>query len=414
MTYVEFFDESAIKNVCTCLTDSPEKVIFIGDNSKKMQRHIKNYQSVFSARGQNIEFTFKTVSKNNLESMISVISAIVEENESCAFDITGGEEIYILALGMVCEKNPDKNIQVHRFNVKNNRIYDCDKDGVTVYKEPLKLSVRENIKIYGGELSRGMGKDNISFSRELTEETLVDLENIWQVCKGNVRLWNVQIGIFSAAEKVGTKSADGLTVTAPISATEAYLKRHKAEFKTIRGIIDALRSKGLLTEFLLDDTTVKLTYKSSAVKRCLTKAGQALEMKIFLTAKSIKNDDGSNLFNDVVNGAVIDWDGTCGDPFETENEIDVLAMHGIVPVFVSCKNGAVTSEELYKLSTVAERFGGKGAKKVLVATALKELGSAGEYLRQRAEDMGIYLIEDVQEMTQRELEKKLANICPVH
>ena len=51
--------------------------------------------------------------------------------------------------------------------------------------------------------------------------------------------------------------------------------------------------------------------------------------------------------------------GAVPRPQETKNEIDVMLMRGVVPVFVSCKNGAVKMDELYKLDTVAQRFGGR-------------------------------------------------------
>ncbi|MBQ3004644.1 MAG: hypothetical protein IJD88_01815 [Clostridia bacterium] len=67
-------------------------------------------------------------------------------------------------------------------------------------------------------------------------------------------------------------------------------------------------------------------------------------------------------------GVVIDWDGKLHDEntekvLDTENEIDVLMMHGVIPVFVSCKSSSVDSNELYKLNTIAEKFGGPYAKK---------------------------------------------------
>ena len=70
----------------------------------------------------------------------------------------------------------------------------------------------------------------------------------------------------------------------------------------------------------------------------------------------------------------------------------------------------VTSDELYKLSTVAERFGGKHAKKVLVTTSLDFLGEACKYVRQRALDMGIQLLENVQKLDDEELAKKSRNL----
>ena len=45
-----------------------------------------------------------------------------------------------------------------------------------------------------------------------------------------------------------------------------------------------------------------------------------------------------------------------------ENEVDLILLHSTVPVFVSCKNRFVSSDELYKLDSVSRRFGGKYAK----------------------------------------------------
>ena len=77
------------------------------------------------------------------------------------------------------------------------------------------------------------------------------------------------------------------------------------------------------------------------------------------------------------------------------------------PVFISCKNGIVTSDELYKLDAVADRFGGKYAKKVLVATSIGSLGEAGKYLSQRAKDMNIRLVENIQDLDDAELARKI-------
>ena len=138
-------------------------------------------------------------------------------------------------------------------------------------------------------------------------------------------------------------------------------------------------------------------------------------MKVYTIAKALRENDGTPVYNDVANGVVIDWDGEFHNEavealYDTENEIDVLLMHGVVPVFVSCKNGAVSSDELYKLNTVAERFGGQYAKRVLVATALESMGESGKYIRQRAKDMNIKLVENVQELDDAEFAKKIKSL----
>ncbi|MBQ1309070.1 MAG: hypothetical protein IIY54_05140 [Ruminococcus sp.] len=84
-------------------------------------------------------------------------------------------------------------------------------------------------------------------------------------------------------------------------------------------------------------------------------------------------------------------------------------MRGTIPVFVSCKNGRVEMDELYKLDTVAERFGGSYAKKVVVATALNKNNSFTKYFEQRAHDMDITLVDDILEATDKALERAVGS-----
>ena len=141
MTYIEFFDESALENISTCLTNKPDRVIYIGNDLTLMNKHIDNYKKVLSARNFDIEFISKTVPRSKLESAINVLSDIVEQYDDCVFDITGGDEMYTLALGIVYANHPNRGIQIHKMNLKNNSVYDCDRDGKTVFKETPVLSV---------------------------------------------------------------------------------------------------------------------------------------------------------------------------------------------------------------------------------------------------------------------------------
>ena len=85
-------------------------------------------------------------------------------------------------------------------------------------------------------------------------------------------------------------------------------------------------------------------------------------------------------------------------------------MKDSIPIFISCKNGNFDVDELYKLNTVAERFGSGYAKKVLIASELDKLGYKAEYIRARAEDMRIRLIEDVDRMEDAELDRLLRSL----
>ena len=71
------------------------------------------------------------------------------------------------------------------------------------------------------------------------------------------------------------------------------------------------------------------------------------------------------------------------------NEIDVVLMSGMQPIFISCKTGkTVGKEELYEISSLAEHF---HAKAVLAVT--KNLDNESKsLLLLRAKQMGVSLI----------------------
>ena len=415
MTYIEFFDKIASENVCACLTYTPERVIYIGDDKTLINKHIENYKKIFKDSEPKIEFGCRSVTRSKLNEIVRVLSELIETYDDCVFDITGGDEMYILALGIVYSRYPEKNIQIHKFNLRNNAIYDCDTDGKTIYRETPKLSIDENIRIFGGEVSYGTVDEDKTYRWDMNPAFSEEIEQMWSVCKKTGRAWNKQIGVFAAMEEIGCKSEDGVTLVVPLSAIEKYLHEHGGEYVKDARILSELQQMGLLTRFSDSDASaITASFKNKQVKKCLTLAGRTLEMKIYLMAKNVSEKDGTPVYNDALNGVLIDWDGELHDEqtenfFDTENEIDVLLMHDVVPVFISCKNGKVLTEELYKLETVAERFGGPYAKKVLIATALKN-SKDPEYIRNRAKDMNIHLIEIDKDTTDNDLEKTLRNL----
>ena len=413
MTYIEFFDKNSIENLCACLSMLPEEVILVGDNETAMKRHIEDYEKVFKGRGKNIKFSYKKAFSWNVSQIIGVLEQIIQEYDDYAFGITGGNELVVFALGIICERYREKNIQVHKISINNNKVYDCDMDGKTIdYPVPV-LSVEENIRIYGGKILYSDVHGENTYRWDMTSDFEKDIEEMWSICKRNTRGWNIQIGVFGTIKKVGTTSEDGLTITASVAEVKEYYKRKRiGNYSINQDIMKELREKGLLTYFEADADTVTMTCKDLQVKRCLTQAGLALEMKVYMMARGLKTEGKEALYNDVMNGVQIDWDGIIfGEDGNngTTNEIDVMLMHNMIPIFVSCKNGEFKADELYKLNTVAERFGGKYAKKVLVASSLGD-DELDKILKQRAQDMKILVIDKNDVMNDNALKRKLENV----
>ncbi len=401
MTYVEFFDKTSVRNICSCLADEPERVIFVGDNKKLMKKYISIYRGLFSERGRSIDFSYQCIAKNDLDSVIELLSEIVEANEEVVFDLDGGEDVYLMAVGMIYERYFDRKIKLQRVNVQNNTL--CL--GTDEEKHITGLSVPEHIRIYDG---------NVIFDDVIREGTHIwnytgdfksDIDKMWDICRRDNSLWNREIKDLQVLEKSRMPSKDAL-----------YTMVQKACFDRLPEIkiMSALVKAGLILDYKETDSYISYRYKNEQVKRCLVKAGQVLEMKIYSVAKSVLDSKGKAVYDDVMNGVCIDWDGEDlenGEGIVVENEIDVMMTKGVVPVFISCKNGQVDVNELYKLNTVAQRFGGDDAKKVLVVTSLERNGGdSAEFFRDRARSMGIRLLENVQHMRENELERTVKNL----
>lgn len=74
------------------------------------------------------------------------------------------------------------------------------------------------------------------------------------------------------------------------------------------------------------------------------------------------------------------------------NEIDVMAVQGIQPVFISCKTCEVHTDALNELAILRDRFGGKFARAILVTSEMT--GKTREPVRRRADNkLSIELVE---------------------
>lgn len=390
MTYIEFYDPVSLENIATCLSYMPDRVILIGDGHRLAAR-VENYRRLLADRGHpEVEVITRSVPKTNLKLAVEKLGQLVDAYEDCVFDITGGDEVLVLALGMVCAARPQRHIQVHKFNLREGKMYDCDGDGETVFHQLPALTVEENIRIYGGEVVYGTIHSTDTYLWDFTEDFSADIDALWRICCQEERYWNIKCNIFDAICKVD--GSDGLTVSAPLDAVDRLLPQN-LYYDFGDRLIPYLRKHGLLTSFCDNGTTVTLTFKNEQVKRCLTVEGQVLELKMYLLAKSLTVGDAP-MYNDALCGVKIDWDGVRHEEesVDVENEIDILLMHGVVPIFISCKNGIkVEPEELYKLQTVARRFGGPYSKTVLIAPVVGD----NEYtlnLCNRAKEMGVHVI----------------------
>lgn len=399
LTYIEFFDHSAVENICACLAQAPARVILLGDDREVLDLHCQRYEQLFHKRGfKELEFIPWPVEWDTLEHIVDSLSQLVETYENCVFGLTGGDDLYLVAMGIISECYKEKEVKMHRFFLEEENVLDCDQDGIVVgqNRQP-KLSVEENIYLYGGRVVYDNEIRDGTHRWNMNEQFRADLNAMWEICcnLGN-RRWNEQMETLRCAAKMVPGSS--LEVYVQHHPVENLLRKDKMSLTVHEDILDALKAQGILTHWHIDETKVEVCFKNEQIKACLTSAGRLLELVVYMAALDARDEDGKKVYNNSLTGVYIDWDGELGsdnDGEDSHNEIDVIMMHGVIPVFVSCKNGYVSPDELYKLEVVAEQFGSSYAKKVLVAPALDTYGDHGAYIENRAEDMGIRVIKSL-------------------
>jgi hypothetical protein len=408
MTIVEFYDSDPIENAVSLLLEGAEKIIYIGYNSKQLKRVIEDYSEIASNKGILVEFDSKTANRNDLLSITTVLENIVEAEKECVFDLSGGDDLYLVAAGIVYERNKDK-VQLHRFNVRNGKLSDCDADGNILKTSFKELSLNEIIKCSGGRIIYDTEEPLATHIWNFTPDFVSDVEVLWGICTKNNRYWNMMIS--SIGQNTVYKNDDLLSIEINYNALENSLNNKGVNDNYIKDFFKKLSSCGFIKDLVITEHTLSYKYKNNDIKECLSKAGLLLELFIMIKATALKNEDGSSYYTDALTGVMIDWnDEEIEDRRPVRNEIDVLLVKGLVPVFVSCKNGEVEVDELYKLSTVANRFGGKCAKKVIVAPSIDEMGKKAEYIAERANEMGIKIIKDFDEFTDGKLNSVLKNL----
>ena len=400
MTLIELYDKARIENIAGALLARADRLILVGDQRKEMERSKPIYEELILRRGRRTEVSFVSVNKNNLGNIVDKLSEVIGENDDCIIDLTGGDDLFLVAAGVLIERYGSR-VKCHRFNLKNSTVTDCDADGNTIGVDSFDISVEENIRLYGGKIV------DSGYAFVFDDELNRDVSAIWSIAKRDLRYWNYcSLTLKDIIEHYGTE--DGLRIRYSVADATAALRSTGGNYGIRADFLDSLEAAGLIHS-LQNGENVSFTFKNDAVMDILSVPGKMLEVAVASALSKIKDADGNPMYNDVRVGVIIDW-STESEDAPTLNEIDVLAMKDAIPIFISCKSGIFDANELYKLKTVATRFGEKYAKGVIVFTSPEALRGNLEYIRGRADDMGIRRIEDPDGMSDSEFERALKSV----
>lgn len=398
-TLIELFDSVQIENVVAGLRFKPKKIVFIGFKEIMTKKKISDLNDFFSDREENIEVEYEIVGRYDYDDIVQRLNFILDNNEDCYFDLTGGKELVIAAMGAVSSQ---RNVPVFQINVRNGnliRVRNCE-----MLEDPGKsfLTLEESVKVNGCTITHIEADD---YDWDLNGEFKRDIETIWEICRKNCGLWNRQSNVFENFEKFGT-----IDESLSVAVNLQHMNNVRQDTFLSRRIIQSLINNKLIFDYENDENILKFRYKNNQIRLCLTKAGNILELYVYMLLQEISAEN-PEYYDDLDIGVYIDWDGIIhsedDDQKDTKNEIDIMVMRDLVPVFISCKNGEVHKEALYELSVVAQKCGGRYAKKLLMATYVSSDANSRRCIEQRAKDMGIEILDGLNTMSKEKLKDLL-------
>ena len=398
MVLIECFTQAHVDNIAACLRLRPEKVYMLG-KAEAMAAPVNRYRELLAERKQPTRIELCPVDQKDFEEICKAIKSLLQEEDTYVIDLTGGDALTVMAVGAVLaslDGEKRKTIHVEKYDFGANAIVDCVNDNCTISQQRVELTVKEMIRLHGGALIPGAFQVPADCSSE-------DVDRLWRLASQEPKEWNREMTLLNEFES----RADSKTqVYLPLAYFRDGISNFAEKEQVVRRVLNRFQQYGIISARNLSENSLEYTYRSPVARHCTLMAGNVLEVKTLLEGREIL-ENGKPFVQDCCMSASIDWDGVLYDPEEhvpeTRNEIDVVFMRGTTPLFVSCKNGNIGDEELYKLHTVATRFGGPYAKKMLIATELDQKSAmANRAFIQRAWDMDIFLVTDAADLSKEE------------
>lgn len=373
---IEFFSEDAIENIATCLDYSIDKVIFIGYHEPMNTARTRNFAGLIKNIIGIDHIEFVEVISHDLDDIVEKLEDIVtrekKDKNKCYFDLTGGDNLILVAAGIVATKH---GITMHQLDMYTGELREYslkrNLDSITdIKKDKLCLTLSQYMKFRGTCINTRMHK--VFKSHFNNKEFVRDIKNLWQICKQYGKHWNIYGKFFRNNADTPIETI----VTSPYSYTDKVSEVFK--------LLTELKEIGIISKLSKDNHCFRFKYKNQDMKDCLCDSGSILELYSFLVASECNYFDSCDI------GVHLDWDGIINGWLpDVTNEVDVLLIKDNIPTFISCKNGRVDKDALYELDTIANKFGGKYSKRVILSPQ-----SNDETLNERAREMGIIIVDD--------------------
>ncbi|MBP3448580.1 MAG: DUF1887 family protein [Clostridia bacterium] len=399
-TLVELFDTCQLTNVIAGISCLPEKIIFLGDAEVMNQDRRDALDRFFRMRKQTVKLEYISVKIDSYSDILTKMERVLSMNQDVCIDITGGREMVLTVLG---EAAYCHNLPLIRFDVSTGKMLRIKNAQHIPIPTPAIITVRQSVVLNGGEV---ISPQNYLSPQQLTPSFCKEIRSLFAISKQKPKLWNQ----FAIALE-GLLNCARVTPELKVYADLSGISETQYKKLTDYNYFDQLSDAGLILGYKEENGKLFFQYKNEQVHQCMSKAGNILEIYSYMLLNELSKAH-PGLFGDMRMGVLADWDGKmiprCYSG--TRNEIDLMVTKNAIPIFISCKHGEVLKEALYELHTVAEHYGGEYAKKVLITAELSNSPTKRKSFLDRASDMGITVIYNVNRITE---ERFLELLCEI-
>ena len=115
---VEFYSEEPIENVMAMIKYRPEKIIFLGHKDNMITKKIHDIEHFRDSKCPDTELEFIEVPKDDLNGAIEMLTDIIREYPGVKFELTGGSELILIALGCIAARMNISKMRIDPFTGK--------------------------------------------------------------------------------------------------------------------------------------------------------------------------------------------------------------------------------------------------------------------------------------------------------
>ena len=369
-TLIELYDERPIENVLASEVFKPRRTIFLCPQevvqNKSAQEKMKKY---FAHCGLNTEVLFMESSLYNSAKIEKQLRGIYEKYPDCVLDITGGTDAALFAGGRLCAET---DMPAFTYSRKRRCFFGIHN---ATFGDELECNIQHKVEdcflMAGGALREGR-VDNSILSRYLDI-----VEPFFELYMKHRRDWTNIINWFQRA----TQTEKGAPVPLNVDADYTVKGERGSRIDAPEAALEDFEKIGFISGLKIGNGRVSFKFKDTQIRAWMRDMGSVLELYAYKACLD------TGVFNDVVTSAVVDWEGDFASDNVT-NEIDVMAMQGIIPVFISCKTCDISTEALNELAILRDRFGGKAAKAAIISAE-----RCRNITRHRASELGITVFD---------------------